>query len=424
MRKCWARSTSPRARPCCYDPPTPRVAVTHPRPLSLSKGSTIQTGSSLEDRLLPGLGLLVADEPLRAWLAERGEVLKRRTYLRYKPGTSCVAALTLASGPAFILAVSAAAQAKLDKYVVMARPGDVLALDAGRRLMLVRFTADRDLPALHGLEASVCSLLPDLGAVSIETLVHKPQRRWVGLATTGRKRRSVLLRAYRTEDLAPSRERLDVAQRAANAVRVPRLMAASTASALLAVEYLPGRSLDAALADQTAKADVAAAGEALARVHQSDSAGLSATDLAGHDGTANLVATLRPNLAQRVTGAVAALARSAAPYRAASALCHGDFSLDQVIVDDAGQLALVDWDRAGIGNPAADLASACAAGLDDHEMQELLTGYSRVAPVPPDLSWHLASARMQRLAEPFRLASPNWKAEIQERLAVIESSLP
>ena len=111
-----------------------------------------EPGSPVDDPGLPGLGLLLADEPLRAWLAERGEVLHRRCYLRYKPKTSCVVGVRLASGPAFLLAVSSSAQPKLDKYLSEAGPRDVLGTDPGRRLLLAPFTADRDLPALADLD--------------------------------------------------------------------------------------------------------------------------------------------------------------------------------------------------------------------------------------------------------------------------------
>jgi aminoglycoside phosphotransferase (APT) family kinase protein len=45
----------------------------------------------------------------------------------------------------------------------------------------------------------------------------------------------------------------------------------------------------------------------------------------------------------------------------APALCHGDPALDQVLLDDAGGFALVDFDDAAVGDPYADLGSMVTA---------------------------------------------------------------
>lgn len=379
--------------------------------------------SLVDDPDIPGLGLLLADEPLRAWLAERGEVLDRRCYLRYKPRTSCVAGLRLASGPAFLLAVSAAAQPKLNKYLTQARPGDILGADPGRLLLLASFTADRDLPALTGLERNIGRLLRHPGNPEATTLVHKPQRRWVGLVRSGEQRTPVVLRAYRRSRLTEAGERLGMAQRASGVLRVPRLLARSERSELLAASFLPGMSLEARHSVDGGRSDRAAAGEALARLHRCDARGLPAALVSEPGLTAALVGALAPHLAARVTDLMVTL-RGTRPSRPADTLCHGDFSMDQVLIDDQGALGLIDWDRAGRGNPAGDLASSMAAEPDESARSGLLAGYSLVRPVPPDLEWQLASARLQRLAEPFRLASPTWLAELERGVAVLESTMP
>lgn len=381
----------------------------------------------VHDSALPGLGLLLSDDPLREWLAERGEVLDRRCYLRYKPGTSCVAALRLASGPAFMVAVSAAAQPKLHKLIAKARAGDVVAHDPQRSVLLASLTVDRDLPALFDLEYAVGHLLEDPRPLSMQTLVYKPQRRWVGLVRTSQQDR-VVLRAYRRSRVADAAARLRLAQHAAGAIRVPRLLAKSRRSALLAVTYLTGTSLDAvpggdAGRRDAGRGDVAAAGEALAKIHSCDPSGLPPTLVSKPTGTAAQIGSLAPQLANRVADLVARLAGTEPPEDSAT-LCHGDFSLDQVVVDEHETLGVIDWDRAGRGNPAADLASAIAAGLDDIAAPELLAGYNRLRPIPPDLSWHLARARLQRLAEPFRLASPTWPSELERGVTLLESAMP
>jgi hypothetical protein len=69
------------------------------------------------------------------------------------------------------------------------------------------------------------------------------------------------------------------------------------------------------------------------------------------------------------------------PHPDNTRLRHGDFSLDQVIIGPDGGLGFIDWDRAGVGNPAADLASAAASGLSHETMQHLLGGYTRIGPL-------------------------------------------
>ena len=374
----------------------------------------------VHDPAVPGLELLLSDDPLRHWLAERGEVLLRRNYLRYKPGTSCVAGVRLASGPAFLLAVSAAAAPKLDKSIVKA-PGDVLAHDRERLLLLASFTGDRDLPALADLEYLVGRLLPDAERPVLETLVHKPQRRWVGLARTGGDRPPVVVRAYQRGRVTHPLVRLRLAQQFRGLVRVPRLVARSTRSALMVAEFLPGPPLAGQQAGELLAA-ATAAGEVLARVHNHAVGAIPPALVADPGETATLVAALAPSLAGRVAE-LTRLLRVATPAAARTGMCHGDFSLDQVVGGEQG-LGLIDWDRAGRGHQAADLGSAIAAGLPEDAAAALLEGYRRVRTVPPDLAWHLARARFQRLAEPFRLASPRWPEELQHRVAELESTMP
>jgi aminoglycoside phosphotransferase len=378
----------------------------------------------LADRHLPDLQLLVDDEPLRAWLAGYGQVLARRSHVRYKPGTSCVAALQLQSGPAFLLTVAEPARSKLDKVVLKAPPGTVLAHDPARRLLLASFTADRDLPAVRKHEHNLRRLLgKDLITGSVATLVYNPERRWVGVASPGNGGPAVLLRAYRMPVFAEAVDRLAVAARASAVVQVPQLLKASHRCALLALEYLPGQPLDTALAAGIrGPVDLAAVGETLAGLHQINAADSVPADVSPSAETARLVAALLPDLAGRIASVTATL-KAQAPNSASTALCHGDFSLDQVILGAGGGLGFIDWDRTGRGNPATDLASVAASGLAEETMQQLLTGYSRVRPVPDDLSWHVADARLRRLAEPFRQGSPTWAADIRHGLTLLEATL-
>jgi aminoglycoside phosphotransferase len=375
--------------------------------------------SLLADPAVPGLGLLLDDARLRTWLEERDQRLLRRCYVRYKPGTSVVVGLQLASGRAFALAVSAEGRAKLDKLRHRAGDEDVLAVDPEHDLLLASVWGDRDLPALAALTRVVGRLVPHVGPHEVATLVHKPQRRWVGLVDAPSLAQPVLLRAYRRGRVADAAQRLRLARKVHRAVEVPRLLNRSNRYAALAVEYVPGRTLQAALASGPAQAEVVETGRALARVHGRAAAGMPATDLADPAATVELVGAVLPSLRLRVQELLTALG-SRRPPRPEPSLCHGDFSLDQVVVSTAGTLAFLDWDRGGAGVPAADLGSAVASGLDDATGLALLEGYSEVRPLPTDLDWYVAQAKLLRLADPFRTASPCWAAEVEARVEDLE----
>jgi aminoglycoside phosphotransferase (APT) family kinase protein len=400
--------------------------------------------SSLDDAV-PSLDLVLDADRLGRWLESRGEVLIARPYLRYKPGTSCVAALQLDSGRAFLYGVAEPAQPKLDKLVDLAPPGSIRAVDRRLRLMLAAVAADRDLPALGDLPEAIARLGLDRaevgpGSESSEptVLVYKPQRRLVGLlggaagAAPGH-RGDIVLRAYRRGQSDRAAERHRAASRI-DGVRTARMLGTSSRDALLALEHLPGQTLDALLSAAAAGPDVLqATGRALAEVHagpvdrladrRPDSArGTRTTVSATARETAALVSQLCPELAGRLTVVLAELA-STAPVGNAPVLCHGDFSADQVVVDTHGRSALIDWDRARVADPATDLAGLRAAGLGTDQLADVLEGYRRLRPVPRHLDWHLAQAQLMRVADPFRAGTAAWRDQVLANLDAVETTI-
>ena len=378
----------------------------------------------LVDPEVPGLEVLLDDTRLSRWLAEQGQHLLHRSYVRYKPGTTCVVGLRLASGWAFALAASAGAQPKLDK--LRERPLDqhVLAGDSSQRLLLSSMWGDRDLPALSDLPRVVSRLLPGLGPHQVRTIVHKPQRRWVAALDVDGASGPVLLRAYRPQRAPDAARRLKLARQSRptrKAVQIPRLLGRSTRWGALAVEYVPGCTVRTALQRGPVRAELIATGRALATMHREQPSGMPATDLADPALTVGLVGVLLPHLRDRALRLLASL-ESRRPPAAEQALCHGDFALDQVIVTPEGRLAFVDWDRGGAGTPADDLGSVVASGVDAETVAHLYDGYTQVRPLPADLEWHIAHAKLRRLAEAFRRASAGWPVEVEERITDLEES--
>ena len=104
------------------------------------------------DPALPGLSVLLDDDAVSALVGAP----VRRTYLRYKPGTSCVLGATamLPDGLAdiFVTAYNAAGTVKADKVLAEAPLGSVLAFDRTAGVVAARAAADRDLPLLGVLD--------------------------------------------------------------------------------------------------------------------------------------------------------------------------------------------------------------------------------------------------------------------------------
>ena len=146
------------------------------------------------DPQVKGAAVLTDTDALAELLATTGETLLRRPYLRWKPGTSCIAALELASGPAYAAAFSAAAGESWPRPSSRRRPdpccwpirSSASSWPGPRRTGISRLCATWRAPWLV-LSATI------LGARSVEsdpsdavqTLAYKPLRRWVGTLSIG-----------------------------------------------------------------------------------------------------------------------------------------------------------------------------------------------------------------------------------------------
>ena len=382
------------------------------------------------DCALPGLAVLLDDDAVCSLVGAP----VRRTYLRYKPGTSCVLGATamLPDGLAdiFVAAYDTAGTVKADKVLAEAPLGSVLAFDRTAGVVAARAAADRDLPLLgvfdderrrHRLLERV---LPDRGGlrgVRLSTLRYKPMRRWVGLVEP-EQGTPFVVRAYRPADAAAALAAVRTLE--GRGPRTPRLLGTELSLGLLAVEYLPGRVLRAA---QPRGTDLRAAGRALAQLHSlPPPAGLPArTNVDDADAvraTARQVALLLPDVAGEVDRLAEQLAALVTPVPQTLATLHGDFSADQVVVTPTGEVALLDLDRGAAGDPAVDLASFAAAltadeilggglGLKpERRMRQLHAGYAELRPLPDDraITVRTAALLLRRAVEPFRLCVPDW----------------
>lgn len=135
---------------------------------------------------------------------------------------------------------------------------------------------------------------------------------------------------------------------------------------------------------------------------------------------------------ERVQAELEALLRR--PGRAV--VIHGDFSADQVLVDGR-QVRLIDFERCTYGAAASDLGSFAAVEALGSAMVDrrtvlalprtaaLLDGYGTGPATVNDsevVAW-TAFYLLNRLREPFRACSPDWRQQVDYRLRMIEEVL-
>ncbi|GAA4773838.1 phosphotransferase [Microbacterium gilvum] len=342
------------------------------------------------DEALPALADVLDAGRLRRVLAARRVEIG---YLRYKPATSAVAGIRVDGRAAQAVAYPVGVHGKLARLATETGD-DLLLLDDARGLAVVAAPGDRALPGIRTALAR---------HPRAETLVYKPGRRWVGRCVEC----GVIAKAH-------------AASRAARALRGHDAVAAFLPTAPIThrgvdglVEYrlLPGTALLHLASGAVAVEAARATGAVLARLHASPAPD-GAPSVAGEPIAAGAGDVL-PGLSTRMARLSAETATLLAG-RAVTAPAHGDFSADQVIVG-AGGVHVIDLDRAGVGDPMADLGSwtadeiargipRSAAGTALREGYEAAGG--RIDGTA--LIAHTAAALLRRSVEPFRQRAVDW----------------
>lgn len=418
---------------------------------------------------VPGLRLLLDDDALSAWVADRlgpssVAVRARRTYLRWKPGAGGVARVRIGGAgdeaDVFLAVHHRSNAAKLDKTVL--RGGrSVVVVDHDELAVLGLPAADRDLPALGLLAPGPRRAVRRLDAVDEDarcrlhraarsrevasTLAWKPQRRWVGLLGS-QERRPVVLRAYPPHALPGVLQRY----RAVHQVLgedAPAVLGTHLRRGLLAVEHLPGLGLDH-VGEADAQAAHRAAGALLATLHGAPVGGGrpdAGPDAPHHAGVGALgsdaecraveAAARTVDLLVPEVGGVA-LARELlealrTPARPARVLLHGDLSADQVVVDPVGRVGLIDLDEVVVGPASYDLAGITASWwLTDPDVAatrvtDLLDGYAEVRDVPEadELRVRTAAHLLRRAPEAFRAGRPGWRVQVRHAVGAATRAL-
>lgn len=406
------------------------------------------------DAAVPGLALvldhdLVLDAVRRVWPEDAVATLTS-SYLKYKPGALCLAGYIAHTPhgplPLYALACSTVQYARvracrptaIDTSTATFAP----ALLDEHHVALWRFPADRKLVGLPGLAVPelrsrlLRKLLPDeprLWSARLEILRYKPERRFVGKLVAD-DRAAAVVKAYDAGDF-------ENAWRAAKTVKgiaarepltVSRALGRSRSQRLIVSRWLAGRPLSGLLsaAAGCAAHRIGEVGSALAELHRQGPRHLASIAPEGEAmavlTAANAAAVLCPALAAKVRELGVRVATELLASANGQCLVHGDFSADQVLVGGDG-VAIIDYDRAGLGDPGVDLGSFVAQLERDQVADRLsatrvgeiagalIDGYCSRArcrrPLHTDL---FVAAGLLRLApHSFRMRHFDWPEQIE-----------
>lgn len=414
------------------------------------------------DSALPGLGLLLDTDRFGELLQQHFPALAiesvQPTYLRYKPGTSCLVNYQLHTQQQKIDLYARAyrfnAQCKLDKAQQKMKQASNLndgtypetVIINNLATVIQRFPQDRRLTVLPRLatpeakQPLFTKLLPNqahLWNAELHTLRYKPERRYVAQLVTEAGPQAVL-KAYNAYDY-PLAKKGAKAFKAGSALTLAKQLGRSNRHRLLVFEWVAGQSLYDLLPNRTLNPEaINQVGRALGQLHQQDTPHLptSSPDRESQNllAIAKSIAAVSPNLANQAMGLAAKLAYQLT-QESPEQYCdiHGDFSADQVILATTGP-AFLDFDNAIQADPAADLGSFMAQVerdtitgrllpcLAEGIRLRLLAGYRLETGTyfPKRVNLYTAIGLLKRAPHAFRNRDPFWPERTQAILTRAE----
>lgn len=409
---------------------------------------------------LPGLATLLDPEAFKAEVCplfpaqDLGAV--SISYIRYKPGTSCLVGYCLDVGEEQVTLTAHTyrldAHDKLQKARQKAlrldscHPGNLIVEDRG--LVIAVFPHDSKLKALcrlvdtnarqHLLRKLVRSR-PDLWEATVHSLTYKPKRRYVGQLQTKAGPQAIL--KMHTEWGYQTAGRNAAAFVSRGPLQIAPLLGYSDRWHTIVLEWLPGRLLSEALADpQPPYERVLQVGAALAALHAQHPDGLPL--LTRSDETTSLMSLavwlgdIYPAVSEYVQSLAQRLAAALLREPQLTAPIHGDFYAQQVLLSD-DRVAILDLDEAKYGDPAADLGLFIAhlerdvlrGTLTGHAVQPIqerfFKGYQAATgcPVSTRVALYTAVGLFRLAPDPFRHREPDWPERIQAILARVAAIL-
>ncbi len=394
---------------------------------------------------LPALGLLLDIPALLDFLRHLFPHLVldalSSTYLRYKPGKSCVAGFDLSvNGAPTWLTFTARPKDAADKLAkVTQKQGIDGPFGLGRLLFpelalsMACFPNDPQLKRLWRVASAEAQgpLLAKLGLPGDATIIplrYRPGRRFVA-QIRHQDRPVAVLKLHSAESYERA---LDAAQyfTSSGALKIPDFLSCSDRHGAVVCRWASG------VAAQATPENARQIGCALASLHRQPVTGLRHLSLGEQQASARFMAAdigaLRPDLGNRARVLADAIA-SALDTAAEPVALHGDCHLEQFLLRGTDTIC-VDLDEAACGPAAWDLgnmlAHLIADGLPktacDAFRDALVDGYlaQGVSVSMRDLDAQMALGLLRLATRPFRERQADWPTAIAAILALAEALCP
>ncbi len=419
------------------------------------------------DRELVGLRWVLDPDRIRALIHEHAAAVGcdhdeipavQPTYVRYKSATSCLTRLQLPSGEPWGCAVGFRADAtdKLDKASLFFRQhtGPMTGVvDKDRRVAIYRFPADPRLQQIAEIQHAITrheflrSLWHEPSPAGLpmstkpwettgfEVLSYKPMRRAV-IRFDRQEMPPAVLRLYTRSDY--DRVKRAHKQLAGAAWQPARRLGHSDRHCAIVTEWIPGTAVQQPIRAGDHRL-AWAVGNQLAEIHARPQPKLPLVGdrelMAWLHQSVDAIVDLLPQLRQpldRLAARIESDLTGSLPYLT---LCHGDLHAGQVL-QDQGELRIVDWDNACNAPVGVDLASFAVDilvhGLSNNDagdtsaeeaVEWFLDGYrSAGGQVPENLASLYGLATLRDAVQPFRSRQTNW-AEAVERIVELTTEL-
>lgn len=367
-------------------------------------------------------------------------------YVRYKPRTSCLVQHRLVIGgreqTLTAKAFAAHDAEKARKAVSAAAPDETPGAGAvfvePDATAVLFFPNDPQLPALRALAAAqtrpgvlrrVVAGWP-VDSTSFTLVSHRPERRFVALVDSASGQRLVL-KGYGADGFGRARSASKAFASASDATVAARI-GSSSRHRLLAFTWIDGEPLDRAIGEGRASAaQLEELGSVLADFQARRSRHLERIERSAEArsvlNAAQAVAVTVPHLAGRVRDVATRVAQGLLELPPLDSAVHGDFSADQVVLGQ--RPAIIDYDAAGLGDPASDVARFAAATTAEviagrlsetaaaRAADAVCTGHAQAvgsAVAPSRFALYRAAWLLRLAPEPFRRRRPEWVAETEQ----------
>jgi thiamine kinase-like enzyme len=272
------------------------------------------------------------------------------------------------------------------------------------------FVFDRKTKVGAWLDFPVDPALPGAAGITIKRVLrYIPLRRLTFVGDSARGGNAVwkFKREERFSDAAQLLERIGtVVGRGEHGFNVPRLVEIDRERAAFSQTMVEGVHLRPKDLGGMNVSKLAQVMTAMQRIELEGIATLSNLDLAN---TANelmaWISMLMPDQGQPLSNVSRVLSASM-PLEDPPGFCHGDFNLDQVLVDPIAGWTLLDFDRACYASACRDIAHMAVTW--EHRsgsifpLEEFLSARTMQGGEPlarPALSWHITCAKIHRLAQ-------------------------